>query len=175
MAKDTIKTVNIDGTKLFELLKGTGNTFAELKSITGIDPKSFYNYRDNNRIPEYRLPVLKDILGITLDMIKPQEPKPEIPLVMPTVNAELNYDKLSEVVNKAVADALNDFVARDDIQQFMKDVGTLAISSKRRDNKSTYTPRTRRSETLTSPLMKDKLAEIDAEQRELAGKKSKTK
>lgn len=173
MAKDVIKMVDIDGAKLFALLKGTGNTFAELKMMTGIDPKSFYGYRNNNRIPEYRLPVLKDILGITLDMIKPQEPKVED---SKAASVEIDYDKLGEAVYKAVTEALFDFAGRSDIQQFMKDVGTLAVSSKRRDGKSSYTPRaTRRSETLTSPLMKDKLAEIDAEQRELADKKAKTK
>ena len=170
-----VNSIEIDGAKLFELVKKSGKSWANIYEETGIHMKSFCGYRDNNRIPKYRLYSLESVLGITLDMIKPQEPKVE---KEQAVSAEIDYDKLGEVVNKAITDALEDFVARDDIQQFIKDVGTLAVSSKRRDNKSTgysASPRARRSETLTSPLMKDKLAEIDAEQRELAGKKNKTK
>lgn len=165
-----VNSIEIDGAKLFELVKKSGKSWANIYEETGIHMKSFCGYRDNNRIPKYRLYPLESVLGITFDMIKSQEPKVE---KGQAVSAEIDYDKLGEAVNKAITDALEDFVARDDIQQFIKDIGTLAVSSKRRDGKSTYTPRTRRSETLTSPLMKDKLAEIDAEQRELAGKKAK--
>jgi hypothetical protein len=166
-----VNSVEIDGAKLFELVKNSGKSWKDIYEETGIHMKSFCGYRDSNRIPKYRIFPLESVLGITLDMIKPQEPKVENSQAAPV---EIDYEKLEVTVCKAITEALFDFASRSDIQQFMKDVGTLAISSKRRDGKSSYTPRaTRRSEPLTSPLMKDKLAEIDAEQRELAGKKAK--